>query len=253
VKRARDWIFTIPALIAIGVILVTFDIAGRIALLFNRRAFEWTMAGLQRSLLFALSLAGITFQIEGLERIQPGHGYVFISNHQSMFDIPLFGGVLIRNFPKYIAKRGLGKGIPSVSLNLTRGGNALIDRENRDRATEIIEDLGAEAERRDVSVVIFPEGTRSLDGELGAFRPAGTEALLRGATELPVVPTAIDGSWRILENNLMPIPFGAVIRIRFGEPIARRAEESALALLEQSRAFIEASLTEWRTPAAEAG
>jgi hypothetical protein len=56
-----------------------------------------------------------------------------------------------------------------------------------------------------------------------------------------------------LENNLMPIPFGAVIRIRFGEPIARRAEESALALLEQSRAFIEASLTEWRTPAAEAG
>ena len=73
-KRVRDWIFTIPALVTIGLILVTFDIAGRVALLISRRAFEWTMAGLQRSLLFALSLAGVTYQIEGLEAIRPGHG-----------------------------------------------------------------------------------------------------------------------------------------------------------------------------------
>lgn len=251
--RARDWLFTIPALIAIGLALVVFDIAGRVALLFSRRAFEWTMAGLQRSLLFALSLAGVTYQIEGLERIRPGHGYVFVSNHQSMFDIPLFGGVLVRNFPKYIAKRGLGKGIPAVSLNLNRGGNALIDRENRDQATTIIENLGAEAERRNVSVVIFPEGTRSRTGELGDFRPAGTVALLAGASRLPVVPTAIDGSWRVVKNKLRPIPFGSTIRIRFGEPIARQAGESATAMLERCRSFIDTTLTEWRGPGVEGG
>ena len=54
-----------------------------------------------------------------------------VSNHQSMFDIVVIGGVLFTNYPKYVAKKELGRWLPSISLNLRRGGNALIDRKDR--------------------------------------------------------------------------------------------------------------------------
>ena len=66
--------------------------------------------------------------------IANGEAYIMVSNHQSMLDVPIFGGLLMRTFPKYIAKTELGRWIPSVSLNLTRGGNALIDRNDARQA-----------------------------------------------------------------------------------------------------------------------
>lgn len=243
----RDWLFTVPTLLALGATLVVFDVIGRIALLFGLRPFEWVMAAMQQTLLGAFALAGVRVRVEGRDRIDPDRGYVFVSNHQGMFDIPLFGGVLVRNFPKYVAKSGLGKGIPAVSLNLTRGGNALIDRADRGQATEQISHVGAEAASRGVSVVIFPEGTRSKDGELGDFHTAGTEALLTSAPEHLVVPVAIDGSWRITRYGLRPIPFGSRVNIRFGEPLERQPGESGAEVVEVCRRSIVAALDEWRT------
>ena len=73
--------------------------------------------------------------------------------------------------------------------------------------------------------MIFPEGTRARVGELGRFKPAGTLALLEEAPETPVVPVAIDESWRLLQHNFLPVPWGVRVRVHIGAPIARQAGE----------------------------
>jgi len=178
-------------------------------------------------------------------------GYVFLANHQSMFDIPIIGALLFSNYPKYVSKKELSRGIPSISYNLRRGGNALIDRSDRTQAERAIHDLGVCAERRGVSVVIYPEGTRARAGGLGPFKRAGTFALLAAAPDLDVVPVVIDGSWKLLTRNLFPVPFGVRIRVRFADPIRRSGPGDAEAIFDRTRREIESTLLRWRSEAAD--
>lgn len=244
-RRTVAWVRTAPTVVLVAVTLLSFDIAGRVALLMGRRPFEWTMAGLQRTLLALFSLAGVRYLVEGAEHIEPGTGYVLVSNHQSMLDIPLFGGVLIKSFPKYVAKQELAKWLPSISLNLKRGGNALIDRAHRDQAEREIGRVARECESRGTALVIFPEGTRSRDGALGRFRVAGLDALLAAAPTMPVVPVAIEGSWQVMRSNMRPI-WGAPVRIRFGDAFPRAASTPAAEVADQCRDWIRRTLDEWR-------
>jgi len=245
-RRIRDWFFTVPFLVLFFLTLVVFDVTGRIVRPFSMRGFEHVMASLQRTLMNVFRICGVELQVERSPEIQPNTGYVIISNHQSMFDIALIGGLLYSNFPKYVAKKELAKWIPSISLNLNRGGNALIDRGNRLQAVAAINDMAATAQRRGVSVVIFPEGTRSREGEMGEFRRGGSVALLRAANELPMVAVAIDGSWRLLMHNLMPVPYGTRVRIRFGSPVERTPRDDR-EMLNLAEAWIGDTLAEWRT------
>jgi len=242
VRRVLSWILTVPFWIAFGLCLLVFDVAARLVRPFSLRAFEWLMAALQRSLVAVFSLIGTRIDVERHPDIESNTGYVIISNHQSLIDIVLIGGLLFTNYPKYVAKAELGKWIPSVSLNLKHGGNALIDRKDRIQSVRAITEMARTAQDRNVSVVIFPEGTRSKDGTLGEFRPAGSEALLKAANRLPVIPTAIHGSWRL--HKLVPAPIGQRVRIRFGAPIDR-TEGDHRVLGETARAMIAATLTEW--------
>jgi 1-acyl-sn-glycerol-3-phosphate acyltransferase len=246
-RRIRDWVFTLPFLIAFGLTLVVFDVAGRIVRPFSLRGFEVVMAALQRTLMALFRISGTRVEVERSPLIEGGRGYAVISNHQSMFDIAVIGGLLFTNYPKYVAKKELGRWIPSISLNLRRGGNALIDRRDRTGAVRSITTMARVAQDRDVSVVIFPEGTRSRDGMLQRFRGAGTQALLAAADRLAVVPTAIDGSWRLLRNNLLPVPFGTTIRVKFGDPIKRVAGDAEAAAA-AAEAWIRDTLTSWRGP-----
>lgn len=245
-RTVRDWFFSVPTVIAFGLTLVVYDIAGRIALLFGLRQFEWVMAGLQRTLLGVFSISGVRFDIEGLEGFGSSGGYIFVSNHQSMYDIPIFGGILVKNFPKYVAKRSLATGIPSISLNLSKGGNALIDRGDKAQAVAAISQMAAACQDRNVSAVIFPEGTRSRDGSIGSYRPAGVAALMSGAPDLPVVPTVIDGSWRVFQRNMLPIPFRTRVRVRFGDPIERSEDEDPTALVERCHTWASEVLDSWK-------
>jgi 1-acyl-sn-glycerol-3-phosphate acyltransferase len=248
-RRARpaDWIFTLPFLIAFGLILAVFDPLQRVARLFGPRPHEIVVGLLQVSLVGALRLCGTRLDVERAPTVEPRTPYVVIANHQSMFDIPILGARMFTNFPKYVSKRELAHWIPSISYNLRRGGNAIIDRGDRDRATEAIRALGGRAQKRRVSVVIYPEGTRARAGALGRFRPAGTLALLEAAPQLAVVPVAIDGSWQLLRHNLLPVPFGVRIRLRFGDPIPRGGTNDGAAILERARTEIEATLLRWRS------
>lgn len=247
-RRIRDWAATAPFLISFGLCLLVFDLAGRITRPFSLRAFEVVMAALQRTLMALFSICGTRIEVERSPEVRPRTGYVIISNHQSMLDIALIGGVLFSNFPKYVAKQELGRFIPSVSLNLRRGGNALIDRRDRRQSLRAIKEMAEEAQRRGVSVVIFPEGTRSRDGTLGEFKRAGSVALLEAADQLPVVPVAIDGSWRVARHNLLPVPWGSRVRMWVGAPLPRRPGD-AREILERAHAEIAARLAAW-APAA---
>jgi len=251
VRRVRDWALTLPFLLAFAVTLLVFDVVGRVVLVFSLRGFEKVMAALQRTLVALLGISGTRVVVERSELIEDDRGYAVIANHQSLFDIPLIGSLLSHNYPKYVAKKELGRWIPSVSLNLRRGGNALIDRSERVGSIRAIRDMARTAQEREVSVVIFPEGTRSRDGELSPFQPSGTRALLNAADQLPVVPAAIDGSWRLLTNKLFPVPFGTTIRVKLGDPIAR-VKGDAASVMTAAESWIRETVAGWRSEAAPA-
>ena len=244
--RVVDWLFTLPFLLAFGLLLLIFDPPQRIARLFGQRPQEIVAGALQVSLTWALRLCGARIEVERSPELENGTGYLVIANHQSLFDIPILGSLLFSNFPKYVSKRELARWIPSISYNLRRGGNTLIDRSDRSQATLAIRELGESAQARCVSAVIYPEGTRARGGELGAFKRAGALALMESAPQLALVPLAIDGSWHLLRFNLLPVPFGARIRVYIGAPIERRPDEDRHALLKDVREQIESVLTRWR-------
>jgi 1-acyl-sn-glycerol-3-phosphate acyltransferase len=246
-KKVIDWLCTIPFLILFGLTLVIFEPIARVARLFGLRPMEVAMGVMQQTLLGVFAVAGTRLQVERANGILPRSGYIIVSNHQSMFDIPIFGGLLFSNYPKYVAKRELRRWLPAISFNLNHGGNAVIDRGDPDQARRAIRELGEAAERRNVAVVIFPEGTRSRDGSLRTFRMGGISELLAAAPNLPVIPTTIDGAWRLLESKLFPIPFGTKVRVRFSEPLQRLAGEDPSDLIARVRETIEGTLMEWRT------
>jgi len=206
---------------------------------------------MQAALVGSFRLCGARISVERAPTVAPRTPYVLIANHQSMFDIPIIGALLFSNYPKYVSKKELSRGIPSISYNLRRGGNALIDRSDRTQAERAIHDLGVCAERRGVSVVIYPEGTRARAGGLGPFKRAGTFALLAAAPDLDVVPVVIDGSWKLLTRNLFPVPFGVRIRVRFADPIRRSGPGDAEAIFDRTRREIESTLLRWRSEAAD--
>jgi 1-acyl-sn-glycerol-3-phosphate acyltransferase len=243
---------TIPVLVGFGLAFLVFDIIGRLVRPFSLRGFEVVMAGLQRILMMLFKIGGTRIDIDRSPLIEKSRGYAIVSNHQSMLDIAVIGGVLFTNYPKYVAKKELGRWIPSISLNLRWGGNALIDRKDRIGSMRAITKMAKRAQERDVSVVIFPEGTRSRDGAVGEFKRGGTKMLLSAADRLPVIPMAIDGSWRLLIHSMLPVPWGTRVKVKLGDPIPRTAGD-AEAVAAQAETWIRDTLDTWRTVAGESG
>jgi 1-acyl-sn-glycerol-3-phosphate acyltransferase len=245
-KPLLDWLFTIPFLATFGLLLAFFDPLQRVARLFGQRPQEIMAGSLQTGLVWAFRICGTQIEVERSPEVRPWSSYVLIANHQSLFDIPILGAILFSNFPKYVSKRELASWIPSISYNLRRGGNAIIDRKDRAQALAEIRALGRRLAERNVSAVIYPEGTRSRRGELGAFKPGGTLELLEAAPNVPVVPVSIDNAWKLLRHNLLPVPFGTRVRVRIGAPISRAPNEDRAALLARAREQIAGTLDEWR-------
>lgn len=241
-----DWTTTLLFLPAFGVVLLVFEMVQRAAKVFGKRAHDYAVACMCTSLLTAFRVTGLRVRVERSPAVEAHHAYLIISNHQSLFDIALLGHVFFTNFPKFVSKRELARRIPSVSYNLTHGGNAIIDRHDAEQAVGAIRALGARVERNGVSAVIFPEGTRARGGALSAFKPRGSLALLESAPATEVVPVTIDNSWRLMRSNFLPMPFGVRIRVRIGDPIRRHPGEDRTALLDRVHDEIAATLAELR-------
>ena len=130
---------------------------------------------------------------------------IFISNHQSMYDIPPLIYFLRRHHAKFISKIELTKGIPSISFNLKHGGAANIDRKDSKQAISEILKLATKMNEYNWSTVIFPEGTRAKSAELKPFAVGGVATLLKKVPHALVVPIAIHNSWRMVQYGAFPL------------------------------------------------
>jgi 1-acyl-sn-glycerol-3-phosphate acyltransferase len=194
-------------------------------------------------LLLNLRLAGARITVKHQGSLPADKPLIVVSNHQSLYDIPLLGWVLRAHHLKYVSKKELGRGIPSVSYNLRHGGSVLINRKNPRQALSALSRFGAYIERNCYAACIFPEGTRGRNGIMKPFKTAGVVTLLQKAPSTLIVPVAIDGSWELARYGFVPIPFGVRVTCTILEPIPQEgrpapqlihlAEERVRAALKQ--------------------
>lgn len=152
-------------------------------------------------------------KVDGYEHIQQGQSYVFVANHQSMFDVWLIYGWLPVIF-KWLMKAELRR-VPFVGTACKAAGHIFVDRRNAKAAMESLKEVEKQL-TGGVCTVIFPEGTRSLNGEVGRFK--------RGAFQiawdlgLPVIPLSLDGCYETLPKG-KPFVHRVPIHMHIGEPI----------------------------------
>jgi 1-acyl-sn-glycerol-3-phosphate acyltransferase len=142
----------------------------------------------------------------GVHNVPHGVPIIFISNHQSIFDIIGFVWNLRQFHPKYISKKELATGIPSISYNLRHGGSVLIDRNDARQALTEIAKMGIYIETHKRSVVIFPEGTRTRTGAMLPFHNGGVAMLLKKSPSAVVVPVALRNLWKLEQHGQLQMP-----------------------------------------------
>jgi 1-acyl-sn-glycerol-3-phosphate acyltransferase len=157
---------------------------------------------------------GVKVRVQGLERLNPGTAYLFMSNHQSQFDILALTSVLDAFQLRWVAKQELRK-VPVLGLCMQRTHQILVDRESRAQAISTIRRV-KELLHAGISVLFFPEGTRSKDGQLLPFKPGGFAVAVE--TGVPVVPVTVNGSRAIMPSGDWKVRSGE-IEIILSEPI----------------------------------
>jgi 1-acyl-sn-glycerol-3-phosphate acyltransferase len=181
-------------------------------------------------------ILGTTYQYKGHENLIKNVPLIFVSNHQSMYDISPLEYDLADYHPKFISKIELGKGIPSVSYNLRNGGSALIDRKNGKQAIEEIKKLAQYIQKNNYSAIIFPEGTRSKDGKPKAFKESGLKVLAKYAKDAYIIPVTLNNTWEIEKWGKFPMYVGAKVTIEYHKPlkVSDYKFEDLFALTEQT-------------------
>ncbi len=177
---------------------------------FKGRISDYIVKRWARLLLF---ISFIKIKQVGTENINKGKGYIFISNHSSMFDILIALAGIPTNI-RFVAKKELFK-IPIFGWAMKMAGYISIDRERSLKAMRSIEEA-AEKIRNGVSVILFAEGTRSKDGSVQPFKRG--PFLLASKTKVPVIPVTINGAAKILPKKSLNLK-GGLLEIVFGEPV----------------------------------
>lgn len=166
------------------------------------------------------NILGTTYHFENVNRIPKDVPVIFVANHQSLYDIVGMIWYLRRSHPKFVSKKELGKGIPSVSYNLRHGGSVLIDRKDPKQALPVIKRLGEYIEKHHRSAVIFPEGTRSKNGVPKRFSENGLKILCKYAPSAYIVPISINNSWKMVRYGQFPMGLGNKLQFTIHEPMA---------------------------------
>ena len=203
-----------------GLLLVIFHPIQWICLKISYQAHKKSVDYLNFCLLRATHLLGTRYRVEGRERIPKGVPLIIAANHQSLYDIIAIIWFLRKYHPKFVSKKELGKGIPSVSFNLRHGGSVLIDRNDPKQALPAIKGLAEYIEKTRRSAVIFPEGTRSRTGKPRPFQQNGLKILCKSAPSAYVVPLTINQSWKMVRYGFFPVGLGNVLSFTIHEPIS---------------------------------
>ncbi len=161
-----------------------------------------------------LWVARVKLRVSGLERLEPGRRYIFIANHTSAFDIPALYAVLPGPITM-LAKKELRR-VPIFGWAMWAAGHFFVDRKRRDRAVRSMEQVTRQIQRSIFSLVVFPEGTRSLNGQLQPFKKGAF--VLSCKTGIPIVPIVINGAFRIKSKYARRIRPGT-IRLEILSPL----------------------------------
>ena len=211
----RTVFFLIPCISVYTIVLGTLSILSTFV---DSRGYaaHWCARAWSRLI---LATTGVQVHVEGIDRVKAGQTYVFISNHQSFYDIP----VIFASLPfqlRIIAKESLGN-FPFLGWHLRRAGHLLVDRSKPDRSGILTRWRRLVAEQ--LSLIIFPEGTRSADGRVGRFR--GGSFLLALEAGLTLVPLSISGSRGAMRKGQLTTRPGHVTLV-VHQPIAAPKIES---------------------------
>lgn len=187
-------------------------------------------------LLRCLNLLGTRIIFKNTETLPEKGTLILAANHQSTYDIPPLIWYLRKYHPKFVAKKELGKGLPSISYHLRHGGNVLIDRKDPITSLAAIADFAKNVQQNNWSVVIFPEGTRTRNGQPKKFQRAGLRSLLTHLPEAVLVPISINNSWKLAQWKYFPMPIGVRLEIEVHKAILpqQMEMETALDLLENT-------------------
>ena len=203
----RTVLYLIPAVSLYTIVLGTASLAStlvdRSGNVGHRCARAWSW--------LILKTTGVTVRVIGLERLDPSRSYVFASNHQSIYDIPILFAALPFQL-RIIAKASLGT-IPFMGWHLQRTGHVLVDRSKP--GAGVVKKMARLVEAGH-SLIVFPEGTRSTDGTVGRFK--GGSFLIALGAGLPVVPISVQGSRHVMfRGRLMVCP--GTVTVTVHEPI----------------------------------
>ncbi len=227
-------ILTIGRILLILVLGAAFSCAALLSLLVEKKGGGYFWSGSTWSKL-ALKICGINVITRGKENISYNGAYIFVTNHASMFDIPAFMSVFPR--VRIMFKKELSY-VPLWGWALKWGHHIMVDRTRGSEAMKSL-DRAAEAIKTGGSVVLFAEGTRTRDGKLQPFK-RGAFALA-AKSGVPIVPIAINGSFKILPKkslDIRPSPIELVIEKPIDtSDISTREEE--IVLMNRVREIIE--------------
>ena len=226
-------------LIMMPILLVATILTATLTILFSMiglgRSMGYYVPMVWARLFCALTLVRVT--VKGRENITKGQSYVFVANHQGAYDIFSIYGYLGHNF-RWMMKKSLEK-IPLVGYSCKVSGHIMVDRSSAKGVKSTIQT----AEKRlagGMSVVVFPEGARTPDGELHAFKKGAF--FLATEFRLPVVPISIKGSYDVMPR-WAKLPHWGHITLIIHQPIMPQEEGHDLPrLMEESRNIIATSL-----------
>ncbi|WP_452602812.1 lysophospholipid acyltransferase family protein [Pontimicrobium sp. MEBiC06410] len=203
---------------------------------FGYQAHKVSVDWLQFFLMRCLNILGSRYTFNNPYTISTKQPLIIVANHQSMSDIPSLIWFFRKHHVKFVSKKELGKGIPSVSYNLRHGGSALIDRKNPREAIIAIKNFAEYIAETNRAAVIFPEGTRSRDGVPKKFHTKGLETLIKYIPNALIVPVSINNSWKTLKYGKFPMGLGAHLKFKVHQPIKASDFETKVLLdnLEQT-------------------
>jgi 1-acyl-sn-glycerol-3-phosphate acyltransferase len=212
---------TLLYFISFGLILLIFHLIQWFCFnVLGYKAHKISVVWLQFWIMRCLNILGTRFTFSNPHNIATTQPLIVVANHQSMYDIPPIIWHLRKHHPKFISKKELGKGIPSVSYNLRHGGSVLIDRNKPLKSIKDIEDFAQNVAANNWAAVIFPEGTRSRTGKPKPFKTKGLITLMQHMPHALVVPISINNSWKTIRYGKFPMGLGAHITFKVHQPIA---------------------------------
>lgn len=189
IRTATFWVVTVPSTAFFSLVSILGGL-----LRAPRGLHDWVHRNWARSLLWA---AGVRVEVAGIENVLRDAPQVFIANHQSIFDV----FAMLAHLPasiRFIAKQELGR-IPVLAQAMRAAGHVFIDRQNRHGSGRTMRTAGERMKRENLSLGLFPEGTRSRDGRLGTFKKGAF--LLAIETQVPIVPVCVNGSHGVVAGR----------------------------------------------------